>query len=91
MGTTAARQVTQIVNHVAKVLAIELICAVEAADFLGAEKLSPATHVLYEQVRSIVPRVIEDRSLGGEIERVASVLLEGDWLQEVEQVTGALY
>lgn len=91
MGTTAARQATQIVNHVAKVLAIELICAVEAADFLGAEKLSPATQVLYEQVRSCVPRVVEDRSLSGEIEQVASALLEGDWLQAVEEVTGSLY
>lgn len=91
MGTTAARQATQIVNHVAKVLAIELICAVEAVDFLGAEKLAPATQVLYKKVRSCVPRVVEDRSLSGEIEQVASALLEGDWLQAVEQVTGELY
>ncbi|WP_093293408.1 histidine ammonia-lyase [Thermoactinomyces sp. DSM 45892] len=91
MGTTAARQVTQIIHHVAKVLAIECICAAEAADFVGADKLAPATRRLYELIRSHVPRVVEDRSLSGEIELVASYLLEGDWLSEVEKVTGELF
>ncbi|TCP63565.1 histidine ammonia-lyase [Baia soyae] len=91
MGTTAARQVTQIINHVAKVLAIECICAAEAADFVGADQLAPATRKLYEHIRSHVPRVVEDRSLSGEIELVASYLLEGDWLREVEKITGELF
>nr|WP_207903293.1 histidine ammonia-lyase [Hazenella coriacea] len=91
MGTTAARHADQVVENVAKVLAIELICAAEAADFVGNDRLSPATHVLYDQLRTIVPPVWEDRSLSQEIEKVSVELIKGNWLQAVEAVSGPLF
>ncbi|MFD0696146.1 histidine ammonia-lyase [Paenibacillus sp. GCM10027628] len=91
MGTTAARHAVQVIDNVSKVLAIELICAAEAAEFIGAEGLAPATRVLYDQLRALVPPVVEDRSTSRDIENVAAALLEGEWLQSVETVTGMLY
>ncbi|MFC7439897.1 histidine ammonia-lyase [Laceyella putida] len=91
MGTTAARHAAQVVDNVAKVLAIELICAAEAADFVGADGLAPATRALYEKVRAIVPPVVADRSTSREIESVASALLDGEWLAAVEAVSGPLF
>ncbi|WP_246238776.1 histidine ammonia-lyase [Paenibacillus anseongensis] len=91
MGTTAARHAAQVIDNVSKVLAIELICAAEAAEFIGAEGLAPATRVLYDKLRALVPPVIEDRSTSREIEEVAAALLEGEWLRAVEAVTGSLF
>jgi len=91
MGTTAARHAAQVIDNVAKVLAIELICAAEAADFIGADGLAPATRALYDKLRALVPPVIEDRSTSREIEQVAVALMEGEWLQAVEQVAGELF
>lgn len=91
MGTTAARHAAQVVNNAAKVLAIELICAAEAAEFVGADQLAPATRVLYDHLRAVVPPVLEDRSTSAEIELVAERLLSGEWVDAVEQVTGTLF
>lgn len=91
MGTTAARHASQVIDNVARVLAIELICATEAADFLGVERLAPATQALYNQLREVVPPVIEDRSTSQDIEKVATILLEGKWLEAIESVSGPLF
>ncbi|MNG36592.1 MIO-dependent tyrosine 2,3-aminomutase [compost metagenome] len=58
---------------------------------MGADGLAPATRVLYDKLRAIVPPVVEDRSMSHDIEKVAAALLEGSWLQAVEEVTGALF
>lgn len=91
MGTTAARHAVQVVDNAAKVLAIELICAAEAAEFAGAGGLAPATQALYAKLRALVPPVTEDRSTSGDIERTAAALLSGEWLEAVEAVAGPLY
>ncbi|SEM80474.1 histidine ammonia-lyase [Lihuaxuella thermophila] len=91
MGTTAARHAAKVIDNAAKVLAIELICAAEAADFAGVNNLAPATRVLYEQLRGIVPPVTQDRSISRDIENVAAHLLKGEWLKAVEAVSGPLF
>lgn len=91
MGTTAARHAEQVVRNVAKVLAIELLCAAEAADFVGADGLAPATKSLYDSVREIVPKITDDRSTSSDIEQAAAELLSGEWLRAVEAVSGPLY
>jgi histidine ammonia-lyase len=91
MGTTAARHCDQVVANVAKVLAIELICAAEAVEFVGADGLAPATRKLYDQLRAIVPPVLTDRSTSAEIEQVAQELLQGHWQAAVEAISGTLY
>lgn len=91
MGTTAARHAVQVVDNVSKVLAIELICAAEAAEFIGADGLAPATRALYEKLRTLVPPVVDDRSTSADIERTADALLSGEFLVAVEAITGPLY
>ncbi|WP_407672914.1 histidine ammonia-lyase [Paenibacillus profundus] len=91
MGTTAARHAAQVIDNTAKVLAIELICAAEAAVFRGVDKLAPSTRTLFDKVRELVPPLTTDRSLGKEIEIIASVLSKGEFLHAVEKVSGPLY
>lgn len=91
MGTTAARHAALVIGNTAKVLAIELICAAEAVEFIGKDRLAPATRVLYDQLRSVVAPLTVDRSLHGNIEEVAAALETGVWLNAIEAVAGALY
>jgi histidine ammonia-lyase len=86
MGTNAARHAANVVENVARVLAIELIGACEAAEHRGSDRLAPATRVLYDAVRENVQPLIQDRSITGDIEYVASQLKEGVWLRRVEKV-----
>ncbi len=91
MGTTAARHAAQVISNTAKVLAIELICAAEAIQFRGEELLAPATRVLFDKVRALVPPVLTDRSTSADIERLAEALLQGEFLTYIEDVSGPLY
>lgn len=83
MGTNAARHAEEVIQNVARVLAIELIAACEAAEHRGPELLAPVTRTLYDALREKVKPLSEDRSLTGDIELTAAVLLEGCWLVRV--------
>ncbi|MFD1774720.1 histidine ammonia-lyase [Paenibacillus rhizophilus] len=79
MGATAARHAAIIVDNGYKVLAIEAICAAQAAEIRGADRLAPATRKLLHQIRSVVLPLTEDRSMSGDIERLARSMKTQDW------------
>jgi histidine ammonia-lyase len=74
MGTIAARHAYQIIQNTRRVLAIELICAMEAVEFHGAEKMASKTRELYEKGRTIVPSIKKDRVFSSDIEKMAEAL-----------------
>ncbi|WP_134702432.1 histidine ammonia-lyase [Ammoniphilus sp. YIM 78166] len=75
MGTIASRHAYEIIQNVRRVLAIEAICAARACDFRGIERLAPLTRQWYEQIREVVPKSMEDRSLSKEIEELAERMM----------------
>lgn len=78
MGTIGARHAYQIIQNVNKVLAIELICALQAAEFRGSDKMADKTKRFYEESRKVVPSITKDRVFSKDIEACAG------WLKEVE-------
>jgi histidine ammonia-lyase len=86
MGTTAARKARTVVDNVAHVLAIELMCACQAVDFRGPEKLAPATRVIYDLVRETVVPLEDDRWLYPDIEAITELVVKGRIAQAVEVV-----
>ena len=56
MGMTTALKTRQVLDHSAAVIGIELMCAAQAFDFLGAEKASPATRKIHAAIRSALQR-----------------------------------
>ncbi|WP_455661333.1 histidine ammonia-lyase [Pradoshia sp.] len=74
MGATAARHALSILENARKVLAIEWICAAQAADFRGMEKLAPKTRKLYDYVRKRVAYAASDRSFSFDIDKMANEL-----------------
>lgn len=68
MGTTAARHAYMIVQNARKVLAIELICALQAVEARGVERLAVSTRQFYHEARRIVPSIVADRVFSHDIE-----------------------
>ncbi|MDQ0340013.1 histidine ammonia-lyase [Caldalkalibacillus uzonensis] len=79
MGTTAARHAYAIITNVRRVLAIELICALQAVEFNNPDALAPRTYAIYKAGREIVPPIRQDRVLSEDIERLNLWLKKGTW------------
>lgn len=78
MGTIAARHAYTMLQNTRRVIAIELICAMQAVEYRGVEKMASATRVFYEQARKIVPSITKDRIFSNDIENVAAWLKESN-------------
>jgi len=74
MGTIGARHAYQIIQNVRRVISIECIIALQAVEIKGVDKLSPKTKVKYEELRSIVPSITQDRVFHHDIEKVCEYL-----------------
>jgi histidine ammonia-lyase len=79
MGTIAARHAYMILQNVRRVLAIELICAMEAVAYRGVEGMASNTRAFYEEARKIVPRIVKDRKFSDDIEAMNTWLKQFDW------------
>ncbi len=75
MGSIATRKSLQIAKNVESVVAIELLTAIQAVDFLGAENLAPHTRAVYDAVREVVPFIEQDRILHDDIIALRSRML----------------
>jgi len=89
MGATACWNLVKTSEHLAQVLACELIIACEGLEYRTEE---PANHVkaLYRLVRGICAPLNGDRSTSKEIELIASELSSGGWLARIEAECGRL-
>lgn len=79
MGTIASRHAAQIIVNARRVLAVELICAMQAADFRGPEKLAPKTKEVYDHGRIVCPTIQCDRMFHRDMEAIASWILDASW------------
>ncbi|MDQ0155039.1 histidine ammonia-lyase [Robertmurraya andreesenii] len=61
MGTIGSRHAYQIITNTRRVLAIELICAMQAADIRGKGKMAPITKGILEEARKQIPFIEKDR------------------------------
>ncbi|GFN31413.1 histidine ammonia-lyase [Paenibacillus xylaniclasticus] len=90
MGTIGARKARQIVDNAYNVLAIELLCGAQAADFRNPALLGEGTAWLYRQIRSNVSFVDRDRVLSGDFRTIAGWMKQVDSMIELEQMIGQL-
>lgn len=75
MGTNSAILAKRVIDNGYQVMAIHYIALAQAVDCLNiADKLSPFTHEIYNEVRAIVPKFIEDTPKDADIESVIQYL-----------------
>ena len=77
MGMTGAIKLRQIVEHVERVLGIELMCAAQALEFRRPLKSSRRIEEAHAVIRGVVPRLERDRVLSGDIESMAEAIRGG--------------
>lgn len=74
MGTIAARHASLIIQNVRRVLAIECICAMQAVEYKGIERIAPKLRVKWDLLRTVVPSITKDRIFSKDIERLNQTL-----------------
>ena len=77
MGMTGALKLRQIVEHVERIVAIELMCAAQGLEFRRPLKSSREVEQAYEAVRKVVPSLEQDRVLAGDIDALAAAVRLG--------------
>jgi histidine ammonia-lyase len=90
MGNAAGLKASQVVANSERALAIELLAAAQAVEFLAPLEPGRGARAVHDAVRARSPRLRDDRPLSDDIERVAAAVRDGSLLADVEGEIGAL-
>jgi histidine ammonia-lyase len=90
MGNGAGLKALQVVANSERALAIELLAATQAIEFLAPLEPGPGLRATHDAVRELSERVRDDRSLAADIERVAVAIRDGSILAAAEAAVGEL-
>jgi histidine ammonia-lyase len=90
MGNTSGLKAWQVLGNVERVLAIELLASVQGVEFLAPLQPGVGIRAAREYVRSLSPRLRDDRQLSGDIEAVADAIRTGALVEAVEAECGEL-
>lgn len=77
MGWGAGRKLTPILDNTRRVIAAEILCAVQGIDYRKPLEPAEGTGSIATLIRSHVPPLDEDRPLTEEIETVAGLIADG--------------
>ncbi len=78
MGWGAGKKLFPILDNVRRVLAIEILCAVQGIEYRGPLQPGIGAARIVELVRTLIPPLTEDRSTSAEIELVARMIAGGE-------------
>jgi histidine ammonia-lyase len=90
MGWGAGRKLWDVLDNAARVVAVEILCAVQGMDYRAPLAPAPGTRAAAEAVRAVVPPLEEDRPLSTEIEQVGRMIEQGQLIAAVEKALGEL-
>lgn len=77
MGMSGARRLGRMLVNLRHTIAIELLCACQGIDLLAPLQTGTLAKKAYDAVRAKSAKVTQDRPLGGEIEAVSALVVEG--------------
>lgn len=90
MGNAAGLKAWQVLANAERVLAIELLAGAQAVEFLAPLEPGVGVAATRRFVRSLSPRLRDDRSLSAEIETTAAAIRDGSAVAAVEAEVGKL-
>ena len=90
MGNASGLKGWQVLANAERVLAIELLAGAQAVEFLAPLQPGAGVRAAREFVRSLSPRLRDDRPLAPDIEVVATAISEGSLVDAVEAEVGEL-
>ncbi|HEX9762548.1 MAG TPA: aromatic amino acid lyase, partial [Acidimicrobiia bacterium] len=77
MGWGAGKKLLTVIDNVRRVIAVELLCAVQGIEYRAPLQPAPAAAAVISLVRAHVPPLTADRSLSEEIEIVSQLIDQG--------------
>ncbi len=86
MGSIAAQKCFRIMRNLENVLAIELLTAAQAIEFLKPNKPGNGTSVAYNEIRKVVKPLNGDRLLYDEVKKVSELIKNDILLKAVEKI-----
>ncbi len=89
MGTNAALHLTEVVKNVGTILAIELLCACQAKEYVD-RTLPEALADLYNAVRQEIPALKKDEEVYEHIEAATRLIWEESLIETVQRSIGVL-
>jgi histidine ammonia-lyase len=90
MGNAAGLKACQVLANCERVLAIELLAAAQGVEFLAPLEPGAGVRATRAFVRTLSPRLRDDRPLSGDIEAVADAIRTGSLVAAVEAEMGEL-
>jgi histidine ammonia-lyase len=90
MGNAAALKSWTVLGNSERAVAIELLAATQAVEFLAPLEPGVGGRAAHDFVRTLSPPLVEDRPLGSDIEAVAEVIRDGRLIEAVEAEVGSL-
>ncbi len=90
MGNASGLKAWQVVANSERAVAIELLAGAQAVEFLAPLEPGAGVRATHDAVRSLSPRLRDDRPLGADIEAVAVAIRDGSLLAAVEAEVGEL-
>ncbi|MEM8835955.1 MAG: histidine ammonia-lyase [Planctomycetota bacterium] len=78
-GPRSAAKAREAIRLATDAIAIELICGAEAMEYQRPLRSGPGVERVYELVRSVVPRLTEDRSPTPDIRAIAGLIRSGEF------------
>jgi histidine ammonia-lyase len=90
MGNAAGLKAWQVLANSERTIAIELLAGAQAVEFLAPLEPGRGTDAARRFVRTLSPRVTEDRPLSADIEAVAAAIVDGSLVAAVEAEVGEL-
>ncbi|MGQ9805473.1 MAG: histidine ammonia-lyase [Chlorobiales bacterium] len=90
MGSISATKLYKVVQNVETVLAIELLCAAQALDFLRPMKSGKGVEALHKAIRNVVSHAESDRLFHNDIEAVLRLVQSETIVEAVSKAVGKL-
>lgn len=90
MGSIGALKLTRVLDNVARVVTVELLCGAQALDFHKPLQSGRGTRVVHATVRAAVPFVTHDQSLTPLLAAIEARVASGEIVQRVEREVGDL-
>jgi histidine ammonia-lyase len=90
MGNASGLKAWQVIANAERAVAIELLAGAQAVEFLAPLEPGRGARATHAFVRTLSPRLRDDRSLSDDIETVACAVRDGSLLAAVESDVGEL-
>jgi len=90
MGNAAGLKALQVLANAERTLAIELLAGAQAIEFLAPLQPGRGVRAVHDAVRARSGRLLEDRSLAEDVERVAAALRAGEFVAAAVREIGEL-